>query len=85
MNYEYVKELSVLFENSPYELSSYRIGIYPCDQFSLDRMFIHRWGESHIEQPYRFTSIIDNLHNYFWIQHKLCCKSISGRIINNEE
>ncbi|CAF2156899.1 unnamed protein product [Rotaria magnacalcarata] len=48
-------------------------------------MFIHTWSESHVEQPYRLTRIIDDLHNYFWISHQLRWKGIPGRMVNNDE
>ena len=48
-------------------------------------MFVHTWRESHVEQPYRLTSIINHLHNNFWIKNKCRWKLIPGRMITNEE
>jgi hypothetical protein len=50
-------EIVKTWTNVPSLSSTSRIGISPCDGFSLDTMFIHRWGETHVEQPYRLTSI----------------------------
>ena len=61
------------------------IGISPCDSSSLDKMFVHTWSESHVEQPYRLTSIINHLHNHFWIKNKYRWKLIPGRMVTNEE
>jgi acetoin utilization deacetylase AcuC-like enzyme len=62
-----------------------RVGICPCDYLSLDGMFIHIWSESHVEQPSRLTSIINYLHNHFWINDQCRWKCLEGRMVNNEE
>ncbi|CAF1034655.1 unnamed protein product [Adineta ricciae] len=64
---------------------SSRLGICPGDVYSLDGMFLHTWGETHVEQPSRLTSIIECLHNHFWINHQYRWKLIEGRMITNEE
>ncbi|UJR18004.1 hypothetical protein I4U23_004905 [Adineta vaga] len=48
-------------------------------------MFMHRWSESHIEQPWRLTSIIECFHHHFWINNQLPWKFIPGRMITDEE
>ncbi|CAF3682114.1 unnamed protein product [Rotaria socialis] len=78
-------EILNIWTSSSIETLSFRVGISPCDSFSLDTMFIHTWSESHVEQPYRLTRIIDDLHNYFWISHQLRWKGIPGRMANNDE
>ncbi|CAF4327601.1 unnamed protein product [Rotaria sp. Silwood2] len=78
-------EILKIWTSSSCESSSHRIGISPCDYFSLDTMFIHTWSQSHVEQPYRLTAIIEHLHNYFWINHHSRWKCIAGRMISNEE
>jgi acetoin utilization deacetylase AcuC-like enzyme len=67
------------------ELCGARIGISPCDFVSLDGMFIHKWSESHVEQPSRLTWIINHLHDYFWVDHQSRWKCLSGRMATNEE
>lgn len=68
------------------ESSSQRLGICPCDAFSLDTMFMHIWSSSHIEQPYRLTSIIEYLHNQFWIDNvQSRWKAIQGRMVTDDE
>ncbi|CAF4317306.1 unnamed protein product, partial [Rotaria magnacalcarata] len=74
-----------IWTSSSIETLSFRVGISPCDSSSFDTMFIHTWSESHVEQPYRLTRIIDDLHNYFWISHQLRWKGIPGRMVNNDE
>ncbi|CAF1302215.1 unnamed protein product [Adineta steineri] len=65
--------------------SSCRVGICPGDSNSLDGMFIHSWGEFHVEQPSRLTSIIEHLHNSLWLKYKCYWKLICGKEITNEQ
>ncbi|CAF5044129.1 unnamed protein product [Rotaria magnacalcarata] len=78
-------EILNIWTSSSIETLSFRVGTSPCDSSSLDTMFIHTWSESHFEQPYRLTRIIDDLYNYFWISHQLRWKGIPGRMANNDE
>ncbi|CAF2954160.1 unnamed protein product [Rotaria sp. Silwood2] len=66
-------------------LASSRVGIAPCDFISLNEMFEHTWGEGHVEQPHRLTSIINYLHKSFWLDHQSRWKCLFGRIITDEE
>ena len=62
-----IKILKMWEENDICEDGNNRIGICPCDYQSIDSMFIHTWGESHVEQPSRLTSIIDYIQKYFYL------------------
>ncbi|CAF1360802.1 unnamed protein product [Rotaria sordida] len=66
-------------------LASSRVGIAPCDFISFNGMFEHTWGEGHVEQLHRLTSIIDYLHKNFWLGHQSRWKCLSGRTITDEE
>jgi hypothetical protein len=59
-----IEMLKTWRRNSLCEKVNNRVGVSPCDEKSLDGMFIHIWGESHIEQPSRLTSIINYFHDY---------------------
>ncbi|CAF1244213.1 unnamed protein product [Rotaria sp. Silwood1] len=66
-------------------LASSHVGIAPCDFISLNGMFEHTWGEGHVEQPHRLTSIIDYLHKNFWLVHQSRWKCLFGRMVTDEE